>query len=180
MFYAPKDLVVAASTPAALAPAVRDIIRRADPQLPITDVRPFTDVVALETAPRTAQVRVLGGFAVVALLLAGVGIHGLLAFAVSSRAREIGVRMALGAAARDILATVVGRGLMSASRGIVIGAALAVAAGRTLQALLAGVSPADGTTFGVAIALCLVMTLAGSLIPALRALRINPAETMKT
>ncbi len=179
MFYAPKDLVIAASAPAALVPAVRDIIKRVDPQLPITDVRLFTDVVALETAPRTAQVRVLGGFALVALLLAAVGIHGLLAFAVSSRAREIGVRMALGAATRDILATVVGRGLLSATLGVVIGAALAFAVGRTLQALLAGVSPADGTTFAVAIAVCLLMTLAGSLIPALRALRVDPIQTIR-
>ena len=179
LFYAPKDLVIAASAPAALVPAVRDIIRRVDPQLPITDVRLFTDVVALETAPRTAQVRVLGGFALVALLLAAVGIHGLLAFAVSSRAREIGVRMALGAATRDILATVVGRGLLSAMLGVVIGAAVAFAVGRTLQALLAGVSPADATTFAVAIGVCLATTLAGSLIPALRALRIDPIQTMR-
>jgi predicted permease len=180
MFYAPKDLVVAASMPATLAPAVRDIIRRADPQLPVTDVRLFTDVVALETAPRTAQVRVLGGFAFVALLLAAVGIHGLLAFSVSSRAREIGVRMALGAATRDILATVVGRGLLSATIGVIIGVALAFASGRALQALLAGISPADGTTFAIAIAVCLLMTLAGSLIPALRALRVNPIQAIRT
>jgi putative ABC transport system permease protein len=180
MFYAPKDLVVATtSSPAALAPAVRDIIRRADPQLPITDVRSLTDVVDLETAPRTAQVRVLGGFAILALLLAGVGIHGLLAFAVSSRAREIGVRIALGAGTRNILETIVGRGLACALAGVAIGAALAFAAGRSLQALLAGISAADGTTFGLAIALCFAMTLAGSLFPALRALRIDPIRAIR-
>jgi ABC-type antimicrobial peptide transport system permease subunit len=179
-FYAPKDLVVASTVPpSTLAAAVRDIIRRADPLLPVTDVRLFTDVVALETSSRTAQVRVLGGFAAVALLLAAVGIHGLLSFAVSSRAREIGVRLALGAGAGDILGTVVGRGLLSATLGVAIGAALAIAAGRTLQSLLAGISPLDGTTFAVSIALCFVMTLAGSLVPALRALRVDPIQTIR-
>jgi predicted permease len=181
MFYAPKDLVVAASgSPLTLAPAVRDIIRRADAQLPITDIQLFSDVVDLETAPRSAQVRVLGGFAVLALLLAAIGIHGMLAFAVSSRAREIGVRIALGARARDILMTVVGRGVVSATIGILIGAAIAVVVGRALQSLLAGVTPADGTTFVVAIALCLLMALAGSLIPALRALRVDPIRAIRT
>jgi predicted permease len=181
LFYAPKDLVVAtADSPVTLPSAVRDIVRRADPQLPITDVRLFTDIVELETAPGTAQVRVLGGFAIVALLLAGVGIHGLLAFAVSSWAREIGVRIALGAATRDILARVVGRGMACAVLGIVIGAAGAFAAGRALQALLAGVSAADGITFGAAIVLCLATTLAGSLIPALRAIRVDPIKAIRT
>jgi ABC-type antimicrobial peptide transport system permease subunit len=181
LFYAPKDLLVASSLPAAsLAPTVREIIKRADPQLPVTDVRPFTDVVDLETAPRTAQLRVLGAFAVLAMLLAAVGMHGLLAFSVSSRAREIGVRMALGATGGDILRTVVGRGLICTGVGIVIGAALAVGAGRALQALLAGVSPADSGTFMVVIALCLVMTMAGSFIPALRALGVDPIDALRS
>jgi predicted permease len=181
MFYAPKDLLVASSLPAStLAPQVREIVRRADPQLPVSDVRLLTEIVDLETAPRAAQVRVLGGFALVALLLAGVGIHGLLAFAVSARTREIGVRVALGASGRDIVGTVVGRGLASAGLGIVIGAALAFAAGRMLQSLLAGVSPADAATFAAAIGLCLVMAVAGTLIPAIRALRIDPIEAIRT
>ena len=180
MFYAPKDLLVRFSTAfATLAPAIRAIVKRIDPQLPVTDVRLFTDVVDLETAPRTAQVRVLGGFAALALILAAIGIHGMLAFAVSSRAREIGVRIALGAGARDILSTIVGRGLLSASIGVVIGVPLAFATGRALRALLAGVGPADGITYVAAIALCLAMAAAGSLIPALRALRVDPIRAIR-
>jgi predicted permease len=180
-FYAPKDLLIASTTPAApLAPMVRAIVKRADPQLPVSDVRLLSEIVDLETAPRSAQVRVLGGFAFVALLLAAIGIHGLLAFAVSTRSREIGVRIALGATSRDVLKTVVGRGLASAAVGIVLGAALAFAAGRMLQALLAGVSPADRLTFIAAIGVCLVMALAGTLVPALRALRIDPLQAIRT
>ena len=83
LFYAPKDLVVrfAAAAPT-LAPAIREIVKRIDPQLPITDMQLLTEVVDLETAPRTAQVRVLGGFAIIASILAAIGIHGMLAFVI--------------------------------------------------------------------------------------------------
>ena len=174
-FYAPQDLIVRASVPpSALMPAVRALIRNADPQLPITNMRTLEDVVALETAPRVVQLRVLGGFAAIALLLAAIGIHGLLAFTVAARSREIGVRIALGAKGRDIITMVLGRSAAMASIGVVIGAALAYAAGRSLQALLFGVDPADPTVFGAAIAVALVMTLAGSLLPAWRAVRVDP------
>src|SRR5688572_7293181 len=122
-FYAPQDLLVRASAPATtVIPAVRAIIRNADPQLPITSVRTLDDVVALETAPRVVQLRVLGAFTATAFLLAAVGIHGLLAFTVAARSREIGVRMALGAKARDIVGMVIGRSAWLAASGVVIGA----------------------------------------------------------
>jgi ABC-type antimicrobial peptide transport system permease subunit len=139
----------------------------------------LTAVVDLETAPRSAQVRVLGGFAMLASILAAIGIHGMLAFAVSSRAREIGVRMALGASTRDIVSAIVGRGMLATSIGIVIGVGLAAGAGRALQALLAGVAPTDRLTFAVAVGLCVAMAIAGSLIPALRALRVDPIRAIR-
>ena len=155
-----------ASVPArTLVPPLRDIIRRADPKLPISDVRTMADVVQLQTAPRTAQIRVLGAFAAIALLLAGIGIHGVLSFAVSQRTREIGVRMALGAQPGDVLGMIVKRGLWLALAGIVPGVAIAYAVGRAFEAMLAGVQPNDGPTFGVAIALAVVMTIAGTLVP---------------
>jgi ABC-type antimicrobial peptide transport system permease subunit len=126
------------------------------------------------------QVRVLGAFAAVAFLLAGIGLHGLLAYNVSQRAREIGVRIALGAERRSILTMVLQRGLRLAVLGIVIGAVLAVAAGRALQAVLAGVSPADVVTFGGAIGLAILMTTAGSVLPALRATRVDPLEVIRS
>jgi ABC-type antimicrobial peptide transport system permease subunit len=123
---------------------------------------------------------VLGAFAAVAFLLAGIGLHGLLAYNVSQRAREIGVRIALGAERRSILTMVLQRGLRLAVLGIVIGAVAAVAAGRTLQAVLAGVSPADVVTFGGAIGLAILMTTAGSVLPALRATRLDPLEVIRS
>ena len=178
--YIPKDMVVKASVPAeTLVPSLRDIIRRADSKLPISDVRTMGEVVQLQTAPRTAQIRVLGAFATIALLLAGIGIHGVLAFAVSQRTREIGVRMALGAKPGDVLGMIVKRGLWLALAGIVPGVAIAYAVGRAFEAILAGVQPYDGPTFGAAIVLAVIMTIAGTLVPTMRALRVNPITALR-
>lgn len=178
--YAPKNLVLRSSVGVGtLLPSLRQIISKADPQLPISDVRPLTDIVDAETAPRSVQVRVLAGFAAIAFLLAGIGIHGLLAFAVSHRTREIGVRIALGARRRDILEMVLRRGAVLALAGIAAGVAVAWIAGRLMEALLAGVSAHDAATFAAAIVLALVMTLLGSVVPAMRALRVNPIEAIR-
>jgi putative ABC transport system permease protein len=179
-YYAPKDLVIRSSVdPAALLPALRRIIGSADPAQPVSDVRTLADVVDADTAPRQVQVRVLGAFAAMAFLLAGIGLHGLLSFAVASRTQEFGVRIALGAQRGDILAMVLRDGIRLAIAGVVPGVALAYAAGRLLEALLAGVQPADAPTFLITIALCLVMTLGGSLVPAIRAVRVDPTVAMR-
>jgi putative ABC transport system permease protein len=178
--YIPKDLVVRSSAaPEVLLPAIRAIVHRADPHQPVSDVALYSDIIQEETAPRRAQLRVLGGFAALALVLAGIGLHGLLAFMVSARSREIGVRIALGAAPPDILRLVMGQGLALAAAGLVLGAAVAYAAGRAMQGLLAGVSPADALAFGAAIALVVAGTLLGTLLPARRALRVDPLEAMR-
>ncbi len=174
-FYAPQDLVIRSTVPpSTLMAAVRAIVARADPQQPIANMRPLEDVIALETAPRLVQLRVIGAFAIAAFALAAIGIHGLLGFTVSARGREIGVRMALGAKSLDILKMVVGRSVWLAGIGVTIGAALAYAAGRSMQSLLAGVDPLNVAVFAAAVTLSLLMTLAGSLLPALRAVRIDP------
>jgi predicted permease len=180
-FYAPQDLIIRTSVPPeTLMPAVRGVVRKADPQLAVTNMRTLEEVVALETAPRVVQLRVLGGFAATALLLAAIGIHGLLAFSVSSRVREIGVRIALGARARDIMWMVIGRSTALAAIGVTIGGVLAYAAGQSLQALLFGVSPGDVNVFGAAILLSLLMTIAGSLVPAWRAIKVDPLQATRS
>jgi predicted permease len=177
----PKELVVKSSVaPASLIPSILSIVKRADPQQPVSDIQLVEEIVSADTAPRTVQVRVVGAFAVIAFLLAGIGLYGLLAYSVSQRAREIGVRVALGAGRRSILTLVLRRGLHLAFLGIFIGAALALAAGRALQAVLAGVSPTDLVTFSAAVGLATLMTMVGSLLPALRATRVDPLQIIRT
>jgi predicted permease len=179
--YTPKDLVVASTAPLdRLVPAVRSIIRQVDPVQPIADVRPMTAIIEAETASRAIQVRVLAGFALVAVLLAAIGIHGVLSFAVSQRLPEIGVRVALGAQRRDILALVMGRGVTLVAIGLVPGLALAYAAARALQSLLTGVTPADPVTFAAASGLTALMAVAGTLLPTLTALRVNPLTAIRS
>ncbi len=180
IFYAPQDLVIRASVPLeTLVPSVRAIVAGADPEQPVANVRSLQDVVEAETAPRLAQLRVLGGLTAMAFVLAGVGIYGLLAFSVAARTREIGIRMALGASKGRVLTMVFGGGVRLAMLGIAVGGMLAVAAGRTMQSLLAGVSPSDTRTLVAAALLALVVTLAGSLLPALRAARVDPLVSVR-
>jgi putative ABC transport system permease protein len=178
--YVPRDLVVKSDRPIeTLLPAIRAIVASADPQEPISDVQPLADIVSAETAPRRVQVRVLGAFALIAFLLAGIGLHGLLAYNVSQGARDIGVRIALGAERRTILGMVMQRGMRLAFAGVLTGGALSIAAGRWLQALLADVSPTDPISFGGALVLAFAMTALGSLLPALKAIRVDPLQVMR-
>jgi putative ABC transport system permease protein len=180
-FYVPKELVIRASVPAtSLVPGVRAIFAEAAPELPITAVRTMEQLVAGETAPRVTQLRVLGGFAAIALLLAAIGIHGLLAFTVTSRAREIGVRIALGAKRSDIAWMIIGRSAAMTAIGLVLGVTLAYAAGRSLQALLFGINPADPAVFAAAVGVSVLMALAGSLLPMWRATRVDPIEVTRS
>ena len=142
-------------------------------------MRSLEDVVAGETATRRAQLRVLGALAAIALLLAGVGIHGLLAYSVSQRSQEIGVRLALGAEPASVARMIMSDGMRLAALGIAPGVLGAYAAGRAMSALLFGVAPGDPATFATAVGLALLMTLGGSLLPALRALRVDPISVMR-
>jgi ABC-type antimicrobial peptide transport system permease subunit len=134
---------------------------------------------ARETASRRAQLQVIGVLAAVAVLLSGVGIYGLLAYTVSQRSREIGVRLALGAQPSRVARMIFGDGMRLALIGIVPGVLGAYAAGRAKSALLFGVAPGDPVTFAGAVGVALVMAFAGSLVPALRAVRVAPASVLK-
>lgn len=180
IWYAPKDLVVQSSaSPAALLPAIRHAVHLADPEQPISNVQTISEIIADQTAARSLLVKVLGAFALVAFLLAGVGIHGLLSFAVSQRRQEIGVRIALGAQPGHIMRMVLGRSALLAALGVAAGLVLAYAAGRAMESLLAGVEPADPATFIAAAAMCLLMALIGSLAPTLRAMKVDPLSAIR-
>ena len=178
--YAPQELVVRSSQPSsALVPRIREIVRAADPEQPVSHIRPLADIVADETAPRLTQLRVLGILTAIALLIAGVGIHGILSFAVSTRSKELGVRRALGAQVGAIVGLVVREGIVLAMVGVAIGIAVAYNAARGMTALLAGVRPEDPLTITVAAALCLVTALVGAFRPALRAARVDPLTALR-
>jgi predicted permease len=178
--YAPKDLVIHSSQSLGhLVPAIRQILHTADAEQPVSSIRTMDEVVAGETESRTVQMRVLVVFTGIAILLAGLGIYGLLSFTVSMRQQEFGIRMALGARQGDIFRMVLRQGIVLGVAGVLPGLALAYIAARLLQSLLAGVRPADALTFSSAAALCLVTALLGTLLPALRAVRADPAAVMR-
>jgi predicted permease len=178
--YIPQDLVVRTKLPLEQwLPAVRRIIAAADPEQPVSHVRPLSQIVEGDTAPRRVQLRLLAILSVIALLIGGVGIHGLLSFAVSQRTRELGIRRALGAQAGSIVAMVLKEGLRLVAIGTVIGVVVAFFVGRSMNALLFGVPPTDPQTIALAVALCLATALLGCLRPAVRAARVDPMTALR-
>jgi putative ABC transport system permease protein len=142
-------------------------------------VQTSSDLVESETAGRRTQLWVIGAFALASFLLAAVGIHGLLSFAVLQRTQEIGVRRALGARTGQIASLVFGEAFVLAVIGLVLGFGSAYLLGRSMQSLLVGVEPADPATLAQAAALALLMTACGALLPALRAIRVDPASALR-
>ena len=178
--YYPKDLVIRTSGDIErLVPAVREIIRGVDPEQPISDTRTLSEVVGEQTESRRAQLRILGALAVVAILLTAVGIHGLLAFLVAQRSREIGIRLALGAEPRRVAAMIVREATRLAVIGGAPGLLLAYWGARTMRSLLFGVGPGDPAIIGAGVVLVVLVTLAGSIIPALSAVRVSPLTAMR-
>ena len=160
--------------PRSLAESIRREIRQLDPELPAANVRTLENIASDSIAPRRLSVVLISVFAAVALVLASVGIYGVMSFLVVQRTHEIGVRMALGAQRADVLRLVVGHGMKLVVIGSVIGLIMALISTRALGAMLYRVGAFDLTTFaGVTIALALVALLA-SYIPALRATRADP------
>jgi predicted permease len=175
-----KDLVIRSSgPPEALLPAVRDIVRAVDPDQPISQVTTLSDLLATETGARRAQVRVLAVLALLALLITGVGVYGLLAYTISERQREIGVRMALGEQPGRIARRVVWGGLRLVLVGLLPGLLLAYWAGRSMSSMLFGIAPADPTTIAAVAAVVLTTALIGALVPALRAVRVSPLTVIQ-
>jgi ABC-type antimicrobial peptide transport system permease subunit len=128
---------------------------------------------------RRFSVTLLSAFGVVAVSLAAIGLYGVLAFIVAQRRREIGVRMALGAQPRDVIADVLGQGLRLAGVGIVVGIGLALAATRSLNTLLFGTSPTDVLTYAAVATLLVAIAIGASVVPALRASRVDPLIALR-
>ncbi|PYT00735.1 MAG: hypothetical protein DMF65_08325 [Acidobacteria bacterium] len=168
-----------ASDAAALAPAVRNAVKGVDPNLLIWETRTMDELVGRSVAPQRFNVALLAVFACVAMLLAAVGIYGVISYAVTQRTHEIGIRMALGAQTRDVLRMVVGQGMMLTLAGIALGLAGAFALTRVMSNLLYGVSATDPPTF-VAVPLLLVLVaLVACLVPARRATKVDPTVALR-
>jgi predicted permease len=179
-FFPPQYLAVRTrGDPMLLADAVRRQIWAVDPDQPVTSVMPLEAVLADRLAPRVTETTLLGTFAALALLLAGLGIYAVLGYAVAQRTQEIGVRVALGAQRSDVLRLVLGHGLRLVLAGVGIGVAGSLALARVLGHLLYGVSATDPASYaGVALLLTLVALLA-CYVPARRALRVDPMIALR-
>jgi len=184
-FYLPayiglSTLVVRTSgDPHLLAPAIREQVLAVDPNQPVYDVKTMEERVALTLETRRFAVVLLGIFGALALLLAAIGLYGVLAFTVSQRTREIGIHMALGASARDVLVMVMKQGMSLVLVGIVLGVAGAYAVTRTIRSLLFEVGTTDPLTFVAVLVLLAVVGFIASYVPARRATKVDPLEALR-
>lgn len=169
---------LAPAAPSAL-PAARQILAEMDPALAPTNTERMEDVVAQELAPTRFYLTLIGSFSLLALVLAAVGLYGVVAYAVSRRTREIGIRVALGARRDAVVGMVVREGLTPAAVGVVAGLAAALLGGRGVSSLLYGIEPQDPLTLAAVTAILMGVVLVATLVPARRASRVAPTEALR-
>jgi putative ABC transport system permease protein len=172
-------VVRSSADPGIVEQQLRDVVASIDRNVPVTSVRSMTGVIAESVERPRFTMSVVGAFALVTLLLGATGIYGVMSYLVSQRAQEMGVRVALGATARDIFQLVVGRGAALAIVGAAAGCVLALFITRLMAALLYGVSATDPLTFGIAVVVFVVVAIVASAGPARRATRTDPVETLR-
>ena len=173
------SFVARTNAPASVAEGIRTEIRRAAPDLPIETTRTMDEAVAASVAPPRFRMVLLALFAMAATLIATCGIYGLMAYAVTERRREIGVRMALGAEPRDVLRLVLARALRIVVAGVMLGLAGAFGVTRVLQRFLFGVTPTDPIAFTIVTLLLMAVGLMAAWLPARRATRIDPCAALR-
>jgi predicted permease len=171
-------VVRTASTPRVVVPFVRAAVRAVDPNVPVFDVQTMAERRRATTAQERFGAILLSALGACGLVLAAVGIYGVIAFFVSQRTREIAVRQVMGAGPSDVMSLVLRQGLRPALLGVALGAVGAVLAGRALQAMLFGVSAADPVTLTLVAALLVLVATLASVVPARRACRVDPARAL--
>jgi macrolide transport system ATP-binding/permease protein len=165
--------------PGTLVPRLHEVLRKLDSNVPLFDVRTIAEQLSIAVFIQRMVASLLGAFGALALLLATVGLYGVIAALAAQRTPEIGMRMALGATRRDIVAMIVRQGLGLTLTGVAIGLIAALGATRLFKSLLVGVSATDATSFGVTTILLVTVALAAAYLPARRAARIDPLQALR-
>ena len=178
-WFSPSWVVRAAGPLGGVSESIRQSFAAVDPLLPIAKTESMAQVQAASIATQRFMMALVSSLGAVALLLAALGIHGLIASSVTERTRELGIRLALGASSRQVLQNVVMPGLALAAIGVALGSVAAMATVRLLRSFLWGVTPGDPLTFATVVAALLAVAFIASLIPALRVLRLDPALTLR-
>jgi predicted permease len=174
------NLVVRVSgDPLASAAAVQRVIQGIDPDQPVRLIRSMSEVVALTVVDRRQHTTLLVAFGALAMLIAAIGLYGLLAQSVTARSREIGLRIALGATWRSVITLVMSRGIVLTATGVVLGAFVAWMVTRAMQTLLYGVEAGDPATFGIALGLLATVAVIACAIPAIRAVHVDPMVALR-
>jgi predicted permease len=172
-------VVKTAAEPASMAPSVRAVLAKVAPDQPVSNIRTMEQVVALSVGSRRSPMVLLGLFSAVALVLAAIGVYGVVSYVVSQRMREMGIRMALGARAWQVTRLVLERSLLPIGAGIVAGIAGSLAASRMLSALLYDVAPGDPAVLGTIVLILGSTAIAACLVPARRAAGVDPLVVLR-
>ena len=165
--------------PSTLTPAIRAEVRRIDESMAVFDVRPLSAFIAATIVQERLLTMLLSFFGLLAMLLAAIGLYGVIAHSVSQRTQEIGIRISLGARSRDVLRLVIGQGMKLVLIGVIIGLAAAFGLTRLLKTLLFGVSATDPLTFAVIALLLTLVALLACYLPARRATKVDPMVALR-
>jgi len=172
-------VVRTAASNQSIAAAMRKVLQEVDRSQPVQSISPMTDLISTTTAEPLFQARLISIFSILALSLSAIGIYGVLAYSITERTREIGLRMALGAEKSDITRMILKRSLLLVTAGVALGVAGALAVTRVLAKFLFDVKPTDPATFLAVVALLVVVALLAGLLPARRATRVDPFVALK-
>jgi putative ABC transport system permease protein len=173
-------LYVRAANPSGIAPAVRARIRELEPNLPLPNTRPVVDMIGATLYATRTGATLISVFGGLALLLAAVGVYGVMAFSISRRTREIGVRLALGAKTSDVFRLVLSEGFVLVVLGVAVGLAGAWAGASWLSRFLYGIGARDAATYAVVAGILAAVALVACLVPARRAMHVDPLIALKT
>ena len=173
-------LTVRTSGDVSLGPTLRRIVASVDPTMSVSSVRPLESIIATAIAPARFRTSLVVVFSMLGLIIAGVGLYGIVTYSVSRRTAELGVRIALGARTRDVMTLVLREGVSIALAGVAIGIPAAYGGSRMFAVLLFGVTPADRLTYAISAGAMLFIAVAASYVPARRAARVDPITALRS